>query len=246
MLPSRSAARRSPAAALAFAWGGAALFACALLYFLYSYLIRFGVVSGDANVPAAVTVDILLFSTFALHHSVLARTTMKARIERLVPPALERSLYTWTASVLFLLVCAWWRPIPGELYHLTGAAAAIAYAIQAGAALLTVRASTRLDVLDLAGVRQVLPDRRAASTRHVPLETRGLYGFVRHPVYFGWVLLVFSAPHMTMTRLVFAAVSTGYLAIAVPFEERGLVQTFGADYTAYRKLVRWRMIPGVY
>jgi protein-S-isoprenylcysteine O-methyltransferase Ste14 len=34
--------------------------------------------------------------------------------------------------------------------------------------------------------------------------------------------------------------------LAVPFEERGLVETFGPEYASYRERVRWRMIPGIY
>jgi protein-S-isoprenylcysteine O-methyltransferase Ste14 len=34
--------------------------------------------------------------------------------------------------------------------------------------------------------------------------------------------------------------------LAIPLEERGLVQTFGADYVRYRERVRYRMIPGLY
>ena len=62
----------------------------------------------------------------------------------------------------------------------------------------------------------------------MPLQTHGVYGFVRHPLYFAWVLMVFGTPHMTMTRLTFAVISTAYLAIAIPFEERGLVDVFGS------------------
>ena len=72
-----------------------------------------------------------------------------------MPAPLERSLYTWIASALFLVVCAAWRDVPGELYHLTGAIAGAGYAIQAIGIWLTARSSARLDVLDLAGVRPV-------------------------------------------------------------------------------------------
>ena len=51
---------------------------------------------------------------------------------------------------------------------------------------------------------------------------------------------------MTATRASFAVISTAYLALAIPWEERGLIETFGADYQAYRTKVRWRMLPGVY
>ena len=80
----------------------------------------------------------------------------------------------------------------------------------------------------------------------MPLVTTGLYGFVRHPLYFAWTLVVFAAPHMTLTRFTFAAVSTAYLAIAIPFEERALVRRFGAQYSDYQRAVKWRMIPGLY
>jgi protein-S-isoprenylcysteine O-methyltransferase Ste14 len=145
--------------------------------------------------------------------------------------------------VLFIAVCAAWQPVPGALYHVTGVFALAAYAVHVAGIVLTARGSARLDVLDLAGVRAVAPSRPAT---HVPLQTRGVYGFVRHPVYFAWVLMVIGTPHMTMTRLTFAVLSTAYLAIAIPFEERGLLDVFGSEYREYQKRVRWRMIPGIY
>jgi protein-S-isoprenylcysteine O-methyltransferase Ste14 len=243
-------------AAFAMAWGGTAAFAASLLWFLYCYLIRFGdhpastaasamPISGNST-AAPIVFNVLLFSAFALHHSALARAGAKRQIERLVPPELERSIYTWVASALFALVCLWWQPVPGTLYVLPGAWRAIGYIVQAAGLILTIQASRMLDVLDLSGVR---PVQRAVSNipaAHVPLKTTGLYGFVRHPLYFAWVLLVFGAPDMTATRFVFAAASTLYLAIAIPWEERGLVRTFGREYERYQRDVRWRMLPGLY
>ena len=101
-------------------------------------------------------------------------------------------------------------------------------------------------MLDLAGVRATLLARSGEAARHVPLQTGGLFGLVRHPIYLGWVLFVFGAPRMTLTRFVFACVSTAYLAAAIPLEERGLIGAFGDEYTRYRRRVRWRMLPFVY
>jgi protein-S-isoprenylcysteine O-methyltransferase Ste14 len=134
--------------------------------------------------------------------------------------------------------------VPGEFYRLSGVLAVAAYAVFAAGIILTARGSARLDVLDLAGVRGAVSPAR--SPTHVPLQTRGVYGFVRHPVYFAWVLMVVGTPHMTMTRLTFAVLSTTYLAIAIPFEERGLLAVFGPEYREYQKRVRWRLIPGLY
>jgi methanethiol S-methyltransferase len=237
---------KSRIAPLAFAWLGAVLFALSLLWFLYSYLVRFDEVAGG-SLPRAIIADVFLFSAFALHHSAMARTGAKRRIERLVPSGLERSMYTWIASVLFIAVCTWWQPVPGVLYRLDYPWRALAYVIQATGIALTFLASRALDGLDLAGVRQVqTAGADAAPPQHVHLETTGLYGFVRHPLYFAWTLFVFATPDMTGTRAVFAVISSVYLVVAIPWEERDLIRTFGPAYESYRRKVRWRMVPGLY
>ena len=114
---------RVPVGALVFAWGGAAVFAGSLLFFFYCYLIQFGRPAASGPRAAPIAIDILLFTGFALHHSVFARPTINERVAARLPLPLERSLYTWIASALFLAVCAAWRDVPGQLYQLTGAAA---------------------------------------------------------------------------------------------------------------------------
>jgi protein-S-isoprenylcysteine O-methyltransferase Ste14 len=228
------------------AWSGGALFVASLAYFLYSYLYRFGRPVPDGPVLWPVFADCLLFSAFALHHSLFARTPVKAWMRAVAPPALERSVYTWIASLLFIAACWAWQPVPGRLYELEGPWRRMAEAAQMAGIVLTVLAARALDVLDLAGIRAVTRARTGAPPAHVPLSTTGVFGIVRHPLYFGWALLVLAASDMTATRAVFALVSTAYLAMAISWEERGLVETFGADYERYRRRVRWRMVPFVY
>jgi len=236
---------------LVFAWLGAAAFAGSIAYFLFTYFVTFaggtdvGSTAGSV-VPAAA--NAVLFSAFALHHSLFARARVKNLVAGIVPPALERPVYAWIASALFVIVCAAWRPVPGVVYSIPPPWSWAGYAVQAAGILFTFLGARSLDVLNLAGVRQVVDSRRRESPRaaHAPLQTGGVYGVVRHPVYFGWTLLVFGAPHMTADRFTFALVSTIYLAVAIPFEERGLDDTFGPAYNRYRKQVRWRMLPGLY
>lgn len=226
-------------ASLVFAWLSAAAFAASLAYFLYSYFVRFGAPAdgtGSSGILVPVAVNVLLFSVFALHHSVFARTGIKTAVARRVSPAFERSLYTLVASVLFWLVCWFWRPVPGTAWILPGAWAWAGYAMVAAGLAITTAGARTLGVLDLAGV----------SRRTPTLRTDSVYGIVRHPLYFGWFLLVFGVPGMSLTRFTFAVVSTLYLAVAIPFEERNLVETFGPDYASYRRKVRWRMLPGIY
>jgi protein-S-isoprenylcysteine O-methyltransferase Ste14 len=233
-------------AVAAVVWGGALLFAASLGFYLFCYFVRFGEPAAGNRVLAPLLTNVGLFTIFALHHSVMARSGAKSWLHRHAPAYLERSLYTWVSSVLFILVCAWWEPVAGVIYRATGPWALIGYTVQSVGVVMTARGAGAIDVLDLAGVRPYLLARAGASPRHVPLETRGMYRLVRHPLYLAWALLVFGTPTLTGTRAVFAVVSTAYLALAIPFEERGLLAAFGSDYRAYQRQVRWRMIPGIY
>jgi protein-S-isoprenylcysteine O-methyltransferase Ste14 len=95
-----------------------------------------------------------------------------------------------------------------------------------------------IDALELAGIR--------SQSEAAGLQVVGPYRLVRHPLYLGWILVVFGAALMTGDRLTFAAITTLYLVMAIPWEERSLRTAFGSDYDRYMRLVRWRMIPFIY
>lgn len=245
----------------AFAWAGAGLFGASLAAFAYLHATAWGRPAPPAtNVLAAVSADLALFTTFALHHSILARAGAKRWLTRRVPPALERTLYVWVASLLFLAVCGLWQPLPGMAWQASGAAHVLLRLTQLTGLVLTWRSAARLDIWDLAGIRQVergsahggsAPTPRAAAeaaptAMDAPLESGGPYGWVRHPIYLGWVLIVWAVPVMTQARLLWAVVSTAYLIVAIPIEERGLVAEFGATYRDYQRRVRWRLVPGIW
>jgi protein-S-isoprenylcysteine O-methyltransferase Ste14 len=223
---------------------GGGVFVASLLYFGYVYLGRFGQAVDPAGPAAnAVVVNVALFVLFAAHHSLFARARAKRGVAHLVSRAYERSVYVWGSSLLFGAVCALWQPVPGVLWAVPAALNPLVLAAEIGGGVLAVYSARRLDVLDLAGLRQAA----APEAQPVPALIRtGPYGLVRHPVYLGWIIFVWVTPVMTGTRLVFAAVSTLYLAVAVLFEERDLEKIFGPGYTEYQRQVRWRMLPFVY
>jgi protein-S-isoprenylcysteine O-methyltransferase Ste14 len=217
-----------------------------MLYAGFSYVVRFDAAPGhwaDAASLRAAGVDVALFSLFALHHSILIRAGVKPYVAAIVGPALERTTYVVVASALLAAVVAGWQPAAGVLWAVDGAIGIGLAALQVLGVILTAQAAGRIGFLDLAGVRQAFGH---ATTRPTTLTTRGAYRFVRHPIYFAWLLMVWPTPVMTGTRLVFAAVSTLYLMAAIPFEERDLTRTFGPAYAAYRRDVRWRLVPFLY
>lgn len=241
------------AAARAFAWAGAVLFAAALAYFLFSYSLTFAEIAPGTLAPGAIGFDIALFSVFALHHSVFARIPVRSFIRKIVPAELERSLYVWVASLMLIGVCYAWRGVAGVLWQVSSPWNWLLVAVQLAGVWWTLRSAAVIDVFELAGTRQVSnrpPSRddvnpRFGGTSPVEFKTDGPYGWVRHPIYLGWIVIVFAVGTMTMTRLVFAAISSIYLVIAIPFEERTLLAQ-SPDYRDYMRRVRRKLIPGLY
>lgn len=241
---------RPPAVAIAtltVAWLGAILFIAALGAYAW-FFVSIGVPSFPRRPGyrgVAIVWNILLFTLFAAHHSLMARSGAKAWITRVVSPALERTVYVAVASLLLIGMCLLWVRVHGLVYRLGGATAWLGYAVQASGVVMTLAGARVLDVLELAGIRQARPG-RCHDPAPAPIRVVWPFTLVRHPIYLGWALIVFGTPTMTVDRLVWAVVSTAYLVIAIPWEERSLSAAAGPAYSAYQKQVRWRLVPGVY
>lgn len=224
----------------------ALLFAVALVVGALAYGVWFDEVAPPGSWAAPLAWNLALFTAFALHHSVLARTRVKQWVQAHAGPGAERSLYVLIASLLFLVCCLAWAPLSGTWYEARGPWRWLDHGLQLTGAWVTLAAARALDLQELAGLSPPRPVAGPLPADARPLETRGLYGLVRHPIYFGWVLLMAGAPVMTSTRASFALISIGYLVLAIPLEERSLVESFGESYRDYQRRVRWRMVPGVY
>jgi len=222
-----------------FLWLGGAAFVGSLACCAWVYLRRFGVTRAPArHLAGPLLFNAAIFGLFAAHHSLFARPGIKRAMTRIIPQRLIRSVYVWIASALLAAACLLWRPVGGDLYLATGVRTFGHAAIQLAGLWLTVRSVRRIDALDLAGIRM--------TTRSGLLQVAGPYRIVRHPLYLGWMLMVFGAGHMTGDRLAFAVITSAYLVFAIPWEERSLQAEFGAAYAAYAGRVRWRVIPYVY
>ncbi len=216
---------------------GGGAFVASLAYCAWTYLVKWRAARAPGFSPGALAVDLLLFTLFATHHSVSARDSVKSWIASIAGENGVRTVFVWSASALLALVCAAWRPVGPLIYRSSAGFAGVHVAIQLGGLWLVVDAVRRIDPLELAGIH---PPTTA------PLQTSGSFAFVRHPLYTGWILMVFGAGTLTADRLAFAAISSAYLIIAIPWEEASLRRQFGLAYDEYSRRVRWRVIPFVY
>jgi protein-S-isoprenylcysteine O-methyltransferase Ste14 len=230
-----------------FAWSGAVAFALSLAYLVYFYAVVLAPVEVGAlqaaSTPTLIsgtTIDAALFSVFAVHHSVMARARAKRWLVTVVPSRMERPLYVWISSALAVAMCLGWQPIGGLFYEASGGWRVALHGAQAMGLALTLAAARVIDPRELAGIR---PEGEARSGG---IKATGPFGLVRHPIYLGWVLMVFGTPAMTGDRLLFATISTTYLILAIPWEERSLAEVHGEAYREYQRTVKQRLVPWVW
>lgn len=192
---------------------------------------------GVSALWPALALNSTLFTLFAVHHSLFARTAVKNRVRARIGPDGERTLYVWIASALLLAVMFGWRPVGYTLYRAADWLSPLLVLLQAIGIGIILLAGRVIDALELAGLRRPTEGR---------LDVRGPYRLVRHPIYLGFLLVAWAAPTMTGDRAWFASLSTLYLLLAIPLEERSMQRGLGASYAAYRAAVRWRLVPGLY
>lgn len=66
------------------------------------------------------------------------------------------------------------------------------------------------------------------------LVTGGFYRRVRHPIYTCTIIFLIFFPGMSWNLLALTIGITVYMLVGAIFEEKKMVQTFGADYVEYR------------
>ncbi len=224
--------------------------------FVVSFLYAVGFVEGllvpktidtGADVPMteALIVDLLLLSLFAVQHSVMARKQFKAWWTQFVPASVERSTYVLASSLALALLLWQWRPLPDVIWEVADPQLAAAITGLSLLGFVLVLTSTFLiNHFELFGLHQVVANLAGRDMPEQKFRTPFLYGFVRHPLYLGFIIAFWAAPVMTLGHLVFAAVTTAYIFVGIALEERDLVALFGDEYRRYRRtvsmIIPWR------
>ena len=182
----------------------------------------------------SLAIDLLLLGAFAIQHSVMARPWFKRWWTRFVPHSVERSTYVLLTSLILIVMYWQWRPIEGALWQVDGAGAAAIWVLCATGWLTALITTFLINHFDLFGLRQVYLRLLGKPYTSVQFKKIAFYKYVRHPLMFGFLIAFWATPNMTMNHLLFAAATTGYIFIALFFEERDLKAAHGESYERYR------------
>jgi protein-S-isoprenylcysteine O-methyltransferase Ste14 len=234
-----------PTFALAYAWAGVAI----MWGFWVSFVIFLAeprqvltwwplpTIDRTASVehPAvAALIDLALVIIFGLQHSVMARPWFKQRVMARMPEQLQRVTYVHMANAALFLLILLWQPIPIEIWNVEDAPAReMLWLLFAAGWVVLFLGAWSFGILDLLGIEQVIAWREGR--RHAPrLKTGFLYRWLRHPMYVGVLLGMWATPRMSFGHLLLALAMTGYVLIAMRYEERDLMQRFGSSYHRWR------------
>ena len=221
----------------------------AYLIFLTTFLYAIAFVGGffvprrldgplEGSLTGALAIDCALLAVFAVQHSVMARRWFKERWTRIVPWSIERATYVLCASLALSLLIWQWRPLGMPVWTIENDSLRILVWTLFAAGWSTVLIVTFLiNHFDLFGLRQAWLPLRGHAYMPVTFRTPLPYRFVRHPLYFGFLLAFWMTPTMTLAHLVFALGTTAYIVLAIQFEERDLLAEHGAAYAEYRRRV---------
>ncbi|MBI1226366.1 MAG: DUF1295 domain-containing protein [Bacteroidetes bacterium] len=180
---------------------------------------------------------IIALIAYYILHSFLAANGVKAGLHKVLSQRYYRLAYNIVAGVLLVGIIILYFLVEKTplwesnfLLQLLGA-----IPIVMGISWAT-QAMKRYDLGEFLGTEQL---RTGQQPKHTKLIVRGLNGKVRHPLYYGNLLIIWGVLLVFPTDAMFAftLISTIYLIIGSRLEEEKLVTQFGEAYRKYQREV---------
>ncbi len=185
-----------------------------------------------------------VFAVWGIVHSLLASLAFKSFLHKTFGDDFMRvyRLGYNIFSLVSLLPILWLMLILPDrvLYSVPAPWKYLMLAGQGIAAFLLLYGVLQTDTLSFVGLRQLVQPEPEAGA----LVTRGLYRFVRHPLYTAGLLFLWLTPTMTSNQLIVYVCATVYIFIGAYFEERKLLREYGAAYAEYKSITPM-IIPGL-
>ncbi|UCF68917.1 MAG: isoprenylcysteine carboxylmethyltransferase family protein [Acidobacteriota bacterium] len=225
--------RSSFLAGLSTAIGGGSL----LLLMLFLYRGPLTTVRLGWNDASALCLNAALCVTFFLQHSVMVRKPIRERVERFLHAGEYPAVYSIFSGLCLLLLLAFWQRTAPSLFEAEGWLRGLMRSAFFVSLVGFAWSAAAVGPIDTFGARSALRPPREAHPVRAELAVRGPYRWVRHPMYFLTLVLIWSYPDVTADRLLFNGLFTVWIVVASVLEERDLVTQFGQPYRDYQATV---------
>ena len=184
---------------------------------------------------------------YGLIHSVLASYSSKDWFRRWWGDGnyhrYYRLFFSLQAAILFAPVLLLVAILPDKsIYSIPTPWVYLTSLVQFLAVLALIHSVMLTGALRFTGILQALYPEQAK--RPIALVSRGLYRWVRHPLYICTFVFIWLTPKMSWNVLAMNIGITVYTMIGAILEERKLINEFGELYTEYRRKTPF-IIPGL-
>jgi protein-S-isoprenylcysteine O-methyltransferase Ste14 len=219
--------------------GGSLLLFGAFLIFGPYRIIRF-----DTSEAHMLIWDGFLSLLFFIQHSGMIRASFRSWLSSSLPRHYHPATYSIVSGIVLFAVVLLWQTSQTVLFQLQGPVRLLPRAcslLAIGGFIWRVRA---LGTIDPFGRVPIMIRLRGEQLRPQDFVLRGPYRWVRHPLYFFTIVLIWSVPELHLDRLLFNVLWTSWIVLGSYFEEKDLVAEFGERYRCYQKtvpmLLPWR------
>jgi protein-S-isoprenylcysteine O-methyltransferase Ste14 len=186
---------------------------------------------------AAVVWDAVICLPFFLFHSVLIRPRVRRWLSGLIPPHWYGATYSILSGIALFAVVALWQTTDAWAWRIPSPVDKVIWAVFFATGIGFLYSAKALKDFDPLGIRQVSGHGGQGHRATAILTVTGPYRWVRHPLYFLAILLIWAHPAITTDRLMFNMLWTLWIVVGAHFEERDLMARFGRDYWQYQKCV---------
>jgi methanethiol S-methyltransferase len=218
---------------LAYLVGGGSL----LLFGAFLVVGPFAFIHFPLSEGQALILDGLLSFVFFAQHSGMVRTSFRTRFSSVVPNPYHPAIYSIASGSALTAAVLLWQPSATVFVQIQGPLQWLFRAISLLAIAGFVWGVRALGAFDPFGLASIILHLRGRELRPPNFVLRGPYLWVRHPLYFFMLVLVWSFPHVNADRLLFNVLWSGWIVVGSYLEERDLAAEFGEKYRRYQKTV---------
>lgn len=227
--------------AFALVYGGVSLvlFACAVGVMMRS--LYGGLLSGYGGLTGFVRwgANLLLIAQFPLLHSALLSPAGRAVLSRIAPEQLGVRLQTTTyvvvASLQIMAVFLLWSPAQRSFWEPRGIVWGVHVGVYSFAWVLLAKSMWDAHLgIQMGYLGWTSVWRNELKIRWPGLPTTGLFRVCRQPIYFSFMLTLWSGPVWTVDKVFLAVLWSVYCYWGPVLKEQRLERSFGEAFRAYR------------
>lgn len=215
-----------------------------LLFLGFLFIGSLRVVDLGLSELTGLTWDVFLSIAFFIQHSGMIRRRFRSRLSVLIPPYFIDAVYAIVSAVVLTAVMVFWQPSTTALYEFQGplrwVSRSIFFVSMAGIGW-GFRSLKFFDPFGRTPIKKFIGGK---TPRPQSFTVSGPYLWVRHPLYFFSLLMIWSCPDLYVDRFIFNLLWTLWIIIGTVLEEKDLVSDLGDDYRKYQNkipmLIPWK------